>query len=71
MQPESTSALNYTCICGERVTVFNTTVDDGIPSSMTTSCRNGHVTTLTPEQIIALEWEANLDDAVSPAGHAA
>jgi hypothetical protein len=64
MHSETIFALTYTCVCGDRVTVFKAMGDDGIPPVMTTSCRNGHVTTLTPEQLIALEMSADGEDMV-------
>ena len=45
-------SIGFTCICGERVTVYRLVAGKGniLPSSISVSCRNGHAATFLPEQ---------------------
>ncbi len=65
--------LGYTCVCGERVTLWE--MERGrtaqLPSRMTASCRNGHVSTFTPAQVGALESWTEPREAGAPGRRAA
>ncbi len=50
--------LRYTCMCGERVIVFQLPVNSGkqiAVSPKTVSCRNGHSRTVTVDQLGTLD----------------
>lgn len=50
--------LGYTCLCGERVTVFELPVNSGKQiaiSPKTVTCRNGHSRRVTVDQLGTLD----------------
>ncbi len=50
--------LGYTCLCAERVTVFELPVNSAKQVSLsekTVSCRNGHTRTVTVDQLGTLD----------------
>ncbi len=63
--------LGYTCLCGERVTVFELPVNSGkqiAVSPKTVSCRNGHSRTVTVDQLSTLDhWIDARSEEVSVA----
>jgi hypothetical protein len=58
--------LGYTCLCGERVTVFRFPVYSDrqvVVSTKTVSCRNGHPRTVTLDQLGVLEdWTEEAEE---------
>ncbi len=57
--------LGYTCMCGERVTVFELPVNSGKQialSTKTVSCRNGHSRTVTVDQLGTLDHWLDADE---------
>ena len=59
--------IGYVCFCGERVVVAQFRTGEGqenaFPSRITVSCRNGHVATITPDQLAVLEHWNTEDQA--------
>ncbi len=57
--------LGYTCMCGERVTVFELPVNSGKQvalSTKTVSCQNGHSRTVTVDQLGTLDHWIDTDE---------
>lgn len=54
---KSVVALGYTCVCGERVRVFDVKSgqDTQLPLRITVACPQGHVATFNSKQVALLE----------------
>lgn len=54
---KSDVALGYTCVCGERVRVFDVKPgqDNQLPPRITVACPQGHVATFNSKQVALLE----------------
>ena len=63
---EKALCIGYHCVCGDRVEVARvlqgSDVPSQLPASVTVTCRQGHVATITADQLAALEhWELDLE----------
>jgi len=58
--------MGYTCLCGERVTVFRIQTSATIPSRITgktVTCKNGHARLVTIDQLATLDhWVEEIEE---------
>jgi hypothetical protein len=64
--------IGYTCMCGERVTVFrvqmNQTASNRLLKKIVT-CKNGHIRTVTVDQLVTLDhWVEEIEEQEFAAG---
>jgi hypothetical protein len=57
--------IGYTCLCGEQVTVFRIQMNQSLPNRLLkkiVTCRNGHIRTVTVDQLATLDhWVEEIE----------
>jgi len=58
--------IGYTCLCGERVTVFRIQTNRTVPNHLSTrivTCNKGHCRTVTVDQLVTLDhWVEEIEE---------